>query len=72
MTRDESLAEVKGRALELARAGDVIHAVATLVNWHDDPNSTEPRLSDAIVMAGMTRAMNDDRKGVIAWIEGLK
>jgi hypothetical protein len=69
MTRDEFIADLKKRALELARAGDLQHAVAMMtieVNRRADSH-----VHHAVHLAGTLRAMNEDRQGVIDWIEGF-
>lgn len=70
MTRDDFLADLKRRALELARAGDLAHAVqlaAIEINRRPDM-----KVHHAFVLAGTMKAMNDDWAGVIAWIESIK
>ena len=69
MTRDEFLADLKKRALEIARAGDLVHAVAMMsigVNKRQDM-----KVHHAFVLAGTMKAMNDDAPGVITWIESF-
>lgn len=67
--REEFLADLKKRALEIARAGDLANAVAIMtieVNRRPDCH-----VHHAITLAGTMRAMNEDRAGVIDWIEGF-
>lgn len=69
MTRDEWLADLKKRALEVARAGDLAHAVAMMtVEVNRRPDS---KVHHAFSLAGTMRAMNEDRQGVIDWIESF-
>jgi hypothetical protein len=69
MTKEEFLTDVKQRALELARAGDLQHAVSMLtveINRRQDM-----KVHHAFTLAGTMMAMNDDSPGVIRWIESL-
>jgi hypothetical protein len=68
-TKEEFLNDVKQRALELARAGDLQHAVSMLtveINRRQDM-----KMHHAFTLAGTMMAMNDDSPGVIRWIESL-
>jgi hypothetical protein len=68
-TKEEFLADLKTRALELARAGDLQHAVSMLtveINRRQDM-----KVHHAFALAGTMMAMNDDSPGVIRWIESL-
>jgi len=60
---------LKERALELARAGDLPHAVQMVAIESSRHEAT--RLHHATILAGQMRAMEDDSKGVIDWIRGL-
>ncbi len=69
-TREEYLADLKQRALELARAGDLQHAVSMIaveVNKRQDM-----KLHHAFVLGGTMRAMSEDKPGVIEWIESIQ
>ena len=70
MNREEFLADLKTRALELARAGDLQHAVSLVgieVNRRPDM-----KVHHAFVLAGTMMAMSEDAKGVIDWIEFIE
>lgn len=70
MTKEEWLADLKKRALELARAGDLQHAVQIVgveVNRRQDM-----KIHHAFVLAGTMHAMNEDRGKVIDWIESIQ
>lgn len=70
MTREEFIADLKQRALEIARAGDLQHAVqmmAVEINRRQDA-----KIHHAFVLAGTMHAMNDDPKKVIEWIESVQ
>jgi hypothetical protein len=69
-TKEEWLADLKARALELARAGDLQHAVQMIgveVNRRPDM-----KIHHALVLGGTMMAMQDDSPGVIAWIESIQ
>jgi hypothetical protein len=69
-TKEEWLADLKQRALELARAGDLQHAVQMIgveVNRRHDM-----KIHHAFVLAGTMHAMNEDRGKVIDWIESIQ
>lgn len=69
-SREEFLDEIKKQALELARAGDLQHAVSLLtiaVNRRPDM-----KVHHATTLAGTMKAMADDKPGVIAWIESVQ
>jgi hypothetical protein len=69
-TKEEWLKDLKTRALELARAGDLQHAVQMIgveVNRRQDM-----KIHHAFVLAGTMKAMNDDSVGVIDWIESIQ
>jgi hypothetical protein len=69
MTREEFLTDLKQRALELARAGDLQHAVSVMtieINRRPDM-----KVHHAFTLAGTMKAMNEDRPGVIEWIESI-
>lgn len=69
MTREEFLADLKARALEIARAGDLTHAVSlTTVEINRRPDM---KVHHAFTLAGTMKAMNDDKAGVIDWIESI-
>jgi hypothetical protein len=69
LTREEWLADLKQRALEVARAGDLQHAVAMMtVEANRRPDS---HVHHAFSLAGTMKAMVDDRQGVIDWIESF-
>lgn len=70
MTKEEWLADLKKRALELARAGDLQHAVQMIgieVNRRPDM-----KIHHAFVLAGTMHAMNEDRDKVLHWIESIE
>jgi hypothetical protein len=70
MTKEEWLADLKKRALELARAGDLQHAVSLIgieVNRRQDM-----KVHHALVLAGTLHAMSDDSPAVIRWIESIQ
>lgn len=70
LTREEWLADLKNRCLEIARAGDLQHAVqimAVEINKRRDM-----KIHHAFVLAGTMHAMNEDRAGVIKWIESME
>jgi hypothetical protein len=70
MTKEEWLADLKKRALELARAGDLQHAVSLMgveINRRQDM-----KVHHAFVLAGTMHAMNDDSPAVIHWIESIQ
>ncbi len=70
MTKEKWLADLKSRALELARAGDLQHAVQMIgieVNRRQDM-----KIHHAFVLAGTMHAMNEDRDKVIDWIESIQ
>lgn len=55
--------------MELARAGDLQHAVqmvALEVNKRPDT-----KIDHTSVLAGRMKVMNDDSPGVLAWIESI-
>jgi hypothetical protein len=69
MTREEFLTDLKQRALEIARAGDLQHAVSMMtveINRRHDM-----KVHHAFTLAGTMHAMNDDRPKVIDWIESM-
>jgi hypothetical protein len=69
-TSEEWLADLKTRAVELARAGDLAHAVqimAVEINRRADM-----KVHHAFVLAGTLKAMSEDTKGVIEWIESMR
>lgn len=69
-TKEEWLADLKARALELARAGDLQHAVGVIsieVNRRSDM-----KMHHAQILAGTMKAMADDSPGVIEWIESIQ
>lgn len=69
MTREEFLADLKQRAGELARAGDLQHAVQMMtVEINRRPDA---KIHHAYVLAGTMHAMNDDKKKVLEWIESM-
>jgi hypothetical protein len=69
MTKEEWLADLKARALELARAGDLQHAVSICgVEINRRPDM---KVHHAFVLAGTMKAMNEDSAGVIEWIESI-
>jgi hypothetical protein len=70
VTKEEWLKDLKTRALELARAGDLQHAVQMVgveVNRRQDM-----KIHHAFVLAGTMKAMNEDSPGVIDWIESIQ
>lgn len=70
MTREDFLADLKKRALEIARVGDLQHAVAIMsveINRRQDM-----KVHHAFILAGQMKAMADDRPGVIDWIESMQ
>ena len=69
-TKEEWLKDLKDRALELASAGDLQHAVQIIgveVNRRQDM-----KIHHAFVLAGTMHAMNEDRGKVIDWIESIQ
>jgi hypothetical protein len=68
-TRNEFLADVKARALEIARAGDLIHAVSIMSI--ETAKREDLKAHPALMLLGTLHAMNDDRAGVIGWIESF-
>lgn len=69
-TREEFLADLKERALEIARIGDLQHAVAMMsveINRRQDM-----KVHHAFILSGQMKAMAEDRPGVIAWIESMQ
>ena len=69
MNREDFLADLKQRALELARAGDLQHAVSVMtVEINRRPDM---KVHHAFTLAGTMHAMNDDKPGVINWIESI-
>jgi hypothetical protein len=69
-TKEEWLKDLKARALELAHAGDLQHAVTLIgieVNRRQDMH-----VHHAFVLGGTMLAMNDDSPGVIKWIESIQ
>lgn len=69
-TKEEWLADLKARALELARAGDLQHAVSIVgveVNRRQDM-----KVHHAQILAGTMHAMSEDREKVIDWIESIQ
>lgn len=69
-TKEEWLTDLKQRALELARAGDLQHAVQIVgveVNRRPDM-----KIHHAFVLAGTMHAMNEDSPAVIHWIESIQ
>ena len=70
MTREEFVEDLKKRALELARAGDLQHAVAMVAL--EANKRTDVKIHHAHVLGGTMLAMSDDRKGVISWIESIQ
>ena len=69
MTKEEWLADLKTRCLEIARAGDLAHAVQIMsveINRRRDM-----KIHHAHVLAGTMHAMNDDSAKVIQWIESV-
>lgn len=68
-TREDFLADLKQRALELARAGDLQHAVSIMtVEINRRPDM---KVHHAFTLAGTMKAMSEDRAGVIEWIESM-
>jgi len=68
-TKEEWLADLKARALELARAGDLQHAVSLIgiaVNRRPDM-----KIHHAVILSGTLKAMNEDSAAVIQWIESV-
>jgi len=69
-TREEFLTDLKQRALELARAGDLQHAVSIVgVEINRRPDM---KVHHAFVLAGTMHAMSEDRQKVIDWIESIE
>jgi hypothetical protein len=69
VTREEFLADLKQRALEIARAGDLQSAVSIMtVEINRRPDM---KVHHAFSLGGMMKAMNEDRAGVIDWIESV-
>ena len=69
-TRDEFLTDLKQRALELARAGDLQHAISIVgVEINRRPDM---KVHHAFVLAGTMHAMSEDRQKVIDWIESIQ
>jgi hypothetical protein len=68
-TKEEWLADVKQRALELARAGDLQHAVSMITV--EINRRADVKVHHAFVLGGTMLAMKDDLPGVIAWIESI-
>lgn len=69
-TKEEWLADLKARCLELARAGDLTRAVQIMsveINRRQDM-----KIHHAHVLAGTMHAMNEDSPGVIKWIESVQ
>ena len=69
LKRDEFLADLKARASELVRAGDLVHAVSIMSDAMNKRVDFKP--SPALILAGHMHAMNDDRDGVMRWIESF-
>jgi hypothetical protein len=69
VNREEFFTALKERALELARAGDLAHAVSMVAI--EAAKREETHLHHATVLAGHMLALQDDSKGVIAWIGKL-
>lgn len=70
MTKEEWIADLKVRALELARAGDLQHAVQMVgVEINRRPDM---KIHHAFVLAGTMHAMNEDRDKVLHWIESIE
>ena len=70
MTKEEWLADLKQRALELARAGDLTHAVQMMTV--EINRRTDMKVHHAFVLAGTMHAMNEDRPAVVQWIESMQ
>ena len=70
LSRDDYVAALKARALELARVNDLQHAVALVANGLTKRPDTH--VHHATIARGQMLAINDDQKGVVAWIEGLQ
>jgi hypothetical protein len=69
-TREEFLTDLKQRALELARAGDLQHAISIVgVEINRRPDM---KVHHAFVLAGTMHAMSEDRQKVIDWIESIE
>jgi hypothetical protein len=70
-TRDEHLAWCKTRALEYARCGDLINAVASMGSDLGKHPETQPN-DRLIVLVGAVYALDGDAAGVRRWIEGFR
>lgn len=68
-SRSEFLADLKQRALEIARAGDLVHAVSLMCVEANKREDVKPH--HTVVLAGTKHVMNEDSAGVIRWIESF-
>lgn len=71
MTRDEFIADLKERVLELARVGDLTLAVAMLAAEINNRPDLKIHMHHATLAAGTLKAMSGDKLGVIEWIESV-
>jgi hypothetical protein len=68
--RHEYLADLRARALEIARTNDLVHAVQIMQRGLDARPDTKVHFTK--VTQGTMLVMNDDKPGVIKWIEGFQ
>ena len=70
-TRAEHMKWCKKRALQYAEAGDLQNAVASMgsdLTKHEDTNNSANMM---LVLYATSLARNNDRHGVIKWINGF-
>lgn len=69
LKREEYLADLKKRALELVQVGDLPNAVALMTVGLNKREDT--RQHHALTMAGTLHAMNEDKPAVEKWINAF-